>query len=71
MNAPLKINGGLYLESKFDTQALLDNLTQKVLRRVGYDCGGVAVLYQYPKQAPAVVELKQDEGPVLPAGPIL
>ena len=71
MNAPLKINGGLYLESKFDTQALLDNLTQKVLRRVGYDCCGVVVLYRDPKQDSTMVEPEQDEGPVLPAGPIL
>ena len=49
MDAPLKITEGLYLESKFDTQALLDNLTQKILCRVGYDCGGIAVLYQSPQ----------------------
>ena len=53
MNAPLKIKDSLYLESKFDTQALLENLTQKVLRRVGYDCGGVAVLYQAPGRRPS------------------
>lgn len=29
MSAPLKINDSLYLESKFDTQAMLENLTQK------------------------------------------
>ena len=46
MDAPLKITEGLYLESKFDTQALLDNLTQKILCRVGYDCGRTAVLYR-------------------------
>ena len=50
MDAPLKITEDLYLESKFDTQALLDNLDQKILRRVGYDCGGIAVLYQCPQQ---------------------
>ena len=50
MDAPLKITEGLYLESKFDTQALLDNLTQKILCRVGYDCGGIAVLYRSPQQ---------------------
>ena len=44
MDAPLKITEGLYLESKFDTQALLDNLTQKILRCVGYDCSMTAVL---------------------------
>ncbi len=71
MVSPLKISDGLYLESKFDTQTLLDDLTQKILRRVGYDCGGVAVLYQDPRQDPAMVGLEQDEGPVQPAGPIL
>ena len=50
MGAPLKITEGLYLESKFDTQALLDNLTQKILRRVGYDCSMIAVLYRSPQQ---------------------
>ena len=50
MGAPLRITEGLYLESKFDTQALLDNLTQKILRRAGYDCGRIAVLYRSPQQ---------------------
>ena len=50
MDAPLQITEGLYLESKFDTQALLDNLTQKILRRVGYDYGRIAVLYRSPQQ---------------------
>ena len=50
MDAPLKITEGLYLESKFDTQALLDNLTQKILRRVGYDCNMIAILYRNPQQ---------------------
>ncbi len=71
MVSPLKISDGLYLESKFDTQTLLDDLTQKILRRVGYDCGGVSVLYQDPRQDPAMVGPEQDEGPVQPAGPIL
>lgn len=69
MGSPLKINDGLYLESKFDTQALLDNLTQKILRRVGYDCGGVAVLYHIPWQEPAMTE--PEGGPVLPMGPMM
>lgn len=56
MDAPLKITEGLYLESKFDTQALLDNLTQKILRRVGYDCGGIAVLYRSPRQEMALAD---------------
>ncbi len=69
MSAPLKINEGLYLESKFDTQALLENLTQKILRRVGYDCGGVAVLYQSPRQeAVMAAEPDQAEGLSPPTG---
>ena len=50
MDAPLKITEGLYLESKFDTQALPDNLTQKILRRVGYNCSMTAVLYRNPQR---------------------
>ena len=50
MDAPLKITEGLYLESKFDTQALLENLDQKILRRVGYDSCRIAVLYRSPRQ---------------------
>ena len=50
MDAPLRITEGLYLESKFDTQALLDNLTQKILRRAGYDYSRIAVLYRSPQQ---------------------
>ena len=72
MSGPLKINDGLYLESRFDTQALLENLTQKVLRRVGYDCGGVAVLYQAPRQE-AVMDDEPDqaEGLSPPTGPTM
>ena len=72
MSAPLKINNSLYLESKFDTQALLENLTQKILRRVGYDCGGVAVLYQAPKQETVLAAVPdQDEGFSTPIGPTM
>ena len=69
MVSPLKISDGLYLESKFDTQTLLDDLTQKILRRVGYDCGGVSVLYHIPWQEPAMTE--PEGGPVLPTGPMM
>lgn len=68
MDAPLKINDGLYLESKFDTQALLDNLTHRILRPVGYDCSGVMVLYRDRKIEQATVEPEQNEGPAPPAG---
>lgn len=68
MDAPLKINDDLYLESKFDTQALLDNLTQRILRPVGYDCSGVMVLYRDRKIEQATAEPEQDEGPAPPTG---
>ena len=59
MGAPLKIDEGLYWESKFDTEALLKNLTGKLLCRVGYDYQGIAVKYRDPQQetaAPAIEE---------------
>ena len=65
MDAPLKITEGLYLESKFDTQALLDNLTQKILYRVGYDCGGIAVLYRSPQQEAGLAN--EETGPEISA----
>lgn len=77
MDVPLKINDALYLEGKFDTEALLTNLTQKILRRVGYDYGGVAVLYRdreqevtavKQEQEPINVEPEQDEGISPPTG---
>lgn len=50
MDAPLKIDEGLYWESKFDTEALLKNLTDKLLSKVGYDYQGVVVRYRDPQQ---------------------
>ena len=68
MDAPLKITEGLYLESKFDTQALLDNLTQKILCRVGYDCGGIAVLYRGPRQEIGLADREIDPEISAPTG---
>lgn len=76
MDAPLKINDNLYFESKFDTEALLTNLTQKILRRVGYDYGNVMVLYRDrkmeiaagPAQEEPIAEPEQDEGISPPTG---
>ena len=68
MDAPLKITEGLYLESKFDTQALLDNLTQKILCRVGYDCGGIAVLYRSPQQEMGLADGEIDPEISAPTG---
>lgn len=53
MAAPLKISEGLYWESKFDTEALLYNLTEKLLNVIGYDCQRVVIRYHPPQQEPA------------------
>lgn len=60
MVAPLKIDEGLYWESKFDTEALLRNLTDKLLSKVGYDYQGVVVRYRDPQQEP-VVEAAEEQ----------
>ena len=48
LSDPLKIDEGLYWESKLDTEALLRNLTDKLLCQVGYDYQGVVVRYRDP-----------------------
>lgn len=67
MGAPLKIDEGLYWESKFDTEALLRNLTDKLLCRVGYDYQGVAVRYRDPQQevAAPIIDGQAYSGPTL------
>lgn len=60
MGAPLKIDEGLYWESKFDTEALLRNLTDKLLSKVGYDYQGVVIRYLDPQLRPAAVEEVQE-----------
>lgn len=50
MAAPLKIDAGLYWESKFDTEALLGNLTEKLLDRVGYDYQNIVIRFRAPQQ---------------------
>lgn len=71
MDAPLKIGEGLYLESKFDAGALMKNLTEKILRRVGYDVGGVVILCRAPRQEAVMDGQEPDEGPVPPTGPAM
>lgn len=56
MSAPLKICEGLYVESKFDTEALLQNVTGKLLERVGYDYWRVVIQCRDPQQAAAMRE---------------
>ena len=60
MGAPLEIDEGLYWESKFDTEALLRNLTDKLLSKVGYDYQGVMVRYLDPQLRPAATEEVQE-----------
>lgn len=60
MGAPLKIDEGLYWESKFDTEAMLRNLTDKLLSKVGYDYQGVVVRYFDPQLRPTAVEEVQE-----------
>ena len=50
MAAPLKIDAGLYWESKFDTEALLGNLTEKLLDWVGYDYQNIVIRFRAPQQ---------------------
>lgn len=67
MDAPLKIDEGLYWESKFDTEALLKNLTDKLLSKVGYDYQGVVVRYRDPKletTAEILVAEEQEPAPM-------
>jgi len=63
MGAALKISDGLYLESKFDTEALLNNLTQKILDQVEYDYSGIVILYRDPQCE--MVREHESQGPVL------
>ena len=60
MAAPLKIDEGLYWESKFDTEALLRNLTDKLLCKVGYDYQGVVIRYLDPQLGATTAEETQE-----------
>lgn len=50
MASPLKIDAGLYWESKFDTEALLGILTVKLLEQVGYDYQDIVIRFRTPQQ---------------------
>lgn len=70
MGTPLKISAGLYWESKFDTEALLGNLTEKLLDWVGYDHQNIVIRSRLPQQGMAeqkedlyADEIIQDHGP--------
>ncbi|MEY8259708.1 hypothetical protein AALA80_05110 [Oscillospiraceae bacterium 50-60] len=60
MGAPLKIDEELYWESKFDTEALLRNLTDKLLSKAGYDYQGVVVRYLDPQMGSTTTEETQE-----------
>lgn len=60
MDAPLKIDEELYWESKFDTEALLRNLIDKLLFKAGYDYQGVVVRYRDPQLGSATTEEAQE-----------
>ena len=46
MSAPLKIDDEMYVEMKFDTEALLRNITQKILDPVGYEYRRITIQYR-------------------------
>lgn len=53
MASPLKIDAGLYWESKFDTEALLGNLTEKLLDQVGYNYQDIVIRLRTSQQTMA------------------
>ena len=70
MAAPLKIDEGLYWESKFDAEALLGNLTEKLLDWVGYDYQDIVIRFRAPQQSMTdqgagshTEEIVQNDGP--------
>lgn len=59
MDVPLKIDEELFMESKFDSETLLNVLTKRVLDAVGYDYRGILLKYRESRQelaAPAEPE---------------
>ena len=40
---PIEISDGLFMESKFDTETLLNVLIDKVLTPAGYDVTGISI----------------------------
>ena len=43
MDSPIEISDGLFMESKFDTETLLNVLIDKVLTPAGYDVTGISI----------------------------
>lgn len=49
MDVPLKIDGELYMEGKYDTETLMYVTTERILRAIGYDFSNISVTIKYPK----------------------
>ena len=49
MGAPVQIGDGLFFESKFDTETLLNVLMHRVLDAIGYDYSGIYIRYRQRK----------------------
>lgn len=60
MDAPIRIDEGLYFEGKFDTEALLTMLTKKVLEPIGYDYGQIII--QYTDRESTMSEVVEEAG---------
>ena len=43
MRSPLPIGGGLFLETHYDTETLLNILMNRILRPIGYDYSAIRV----------------------------
>ena len=72
MRFPLEISRELYVEGKFDTEALLRNLTEKLLIPAGYDYRRILLQCRAPQQelhettdVTSVPEETPDHGPMM------
>lgn len=72
MRLPLEISRELYVEGKFDTEALLRNLTEKLLIPAGYDYRRILLQCRAPQQelcetadVTSVPEETPDRGPAM------
>lgn len=48
LDAPLKIDDDLYLETKFDTQSLFDIMKNRIFDVIGFDYGSIYIKYYDP-----------------------
>lgn len=48
MDSPIKIDDGIYMETKFDTESLLKVLTGRIFNAVGYDYSGIRLEFYDP-----------------------